>query len=139
MAAASLGITSPAVAVTAEVAKQAMVNRKPEERVQIEEELQRQGIHYVPMVASHFGSLHENLDDWIRKLAKACSRRRGWAAAAIERQIRCRLGACLARRAARMSLATWGKEEYGGGIVLPIVEYDDLGRTTLYSSAWLFG
>ena len=33
----------------------------------------------------------------------------GWAGKAMERQIRARLGATLARGAARMSLATWGR------------------------------
>ena len=31
-----------------------------------------------------------------------------------------------------MSLATWGKDQGDGDIVLPIVEYDDLDRTTAH-------
>ena len=70
-----LGVTSPAVAESAEKAKEAMVNRKSDERMQIEEELKKQGIHRAPMVASHFGSLHGGLDGCIQNLARACGRR----------------------------------------------------------------
>ena len=48
----------------------------------------------------------------------------------VERQMRNRLGASLARRAARMSLATWGKDEGIIDVILPIVEYDGLDRST---------
>ena len=75
------------------------------------------------------GSLHPRLDGWITDLAKACGRRRGWATKAVERQIRNRLGAALARRAARMSLATWGTEDNEGDVVLPIADYEYLDRT----------
>ena len=126
LTAADLGVTSPAVAESAEKAKDAMVARKTDERTNIENEMRRQGIHYQPMVASHFGSLHGDLDDWIRKLAKACGRKRGWATKAVEKQMRSRLGASLARRAARMSLATFGKKGDEGEVILPIVEYDEL-------------
>ena len=106
-----------------------MVARKKDERESIDDELRREGIHYQPMVASHFGSLHPALDSWISALAKGCGRRRGWARKAVERQIRARLGAAFARRMARMSLATWGREAMEGDVLLPIVEYDDLDRT----------
>ena len=129
LTAADMGITSPAVATSAEKAKDRMVERKKEEREGISPELRREGIHYEPMVASHFGSLHPALDNWISALAKGCGRKRGWARKAVERQIRSRLGAALARRAARMSLATWGREARECDVLLPIVEYDDLDRT----------
>ena len=116
------------MAESAEKAKDDMVARKLRERTGIEDELHREGIHYKPMVASHFGSLHGDLDDWIRKLGKAVGRKRGWASKAVEKQLRARLGACLARRAARMSLATFGQSSGEGEVILPLVEYDELER-----------
>ena len=119
-------------APSAELAKRAMVNRKTDERTAIEAEMLKQGIHYQPMVASHFGSLHEVFDNWLTQLAIHCGRKFGWACRATERQIRGRLGAQLARRAARMSLATFGKDDGSSGVVLPLVDYDDLDRTTAH-------
>ena len=107
-----------------------MVNEKNSKRVGIEDELTHQGIRYEPLVAGHFGGLHPSFDDFLTHLAKACSRRKGWRSTAVERQIRGRLGAALARRAARMSLATWGRRDDSGGVILPTVEYDDIDRTT---------
>ena len=86
------------------------------------------------MVAGHFGSLHGFLDQWIRDLARALSRRKGFARTALEKQIRNRLGAALARRAARMSLATYPKSNDLNGITLPIVDYDDLDRAVDHAS-----
>ena len=128
LTAADLGITSPSVAESAEQAKDDMVARKLAERAGIEDVLHREGILYNPMVASHFGSLHGDFDDWIKKLAKAVGRKRGWASRAVERQIRARLGACLARRAARMSLATFGQSTGEDQVILPLIEYDELER-----------
>ena len=84
LTAADSGVTSPAVASSAEAAKEAMFNRKTAERIAIETDLRRQGIQYAPMVASHFGSLHGGLDCWLKQLAKAVSRRRGLAVTAVE-------------------------------------------------------
>ena len=106
-----------------------MVNRKRDERDEIAGELMREGIKYEPMVASDFGSLAPGLDNWVTALAKACGRRRGWAAKAVDKQIRNRLGACFSRRSARMSLATWGRDDNEGDIILPIIEYEDYDRT----------
>ena len=128
MTAADLGITSPSVAKSAEQAKDDMVARKVKERTGVQEVLYREGVVYKPMVASHMGSLHGDFDDWIRRLAKAVGRKKGWAAKAVERQIRGRLGAALARRAARMSLATFGQVSGEEQVILPIKEYDDLLR-----------
>ena len=129
LTAADLGVTSPATAESAERAKEQMVERKLDERTNIAGDLRREGIHYQPMVASHFGSLAPALDQWIVALARACGRKRGWASKAVERQIRNRLGASLARRAARMSLATWGQGDQEGDIILPLTEYDEIDRT----------
>ena len=109
-----------------------MVLRKNDERVAIEADLARQGIQYAPMVLSHFGSLHPKLDAWITSLCRAHSRRTGCSAAALERQFRGRLGADIARRAGRMSLATWGAEPDDGGVILPLVDYLDLDRTSAH-------
>ena len=106
-----------------------MVDRKIRERAGIEEELLQSGIHYTPMVASHFGSLHGTLDDWITRIAKGFGAKRGGAWSAVDRQLRGRLGAALARRAARMSLGTWARRQGEHEVVLPIVEYDDLDRS----------
>ena len=128
MTAADLGITSPSVAKSAEQAKDDMVARKVKERTGIQEVLYREEVVYKPMVASHMGSLHGDFDEWIRRLAKAVGRKKGWAAKAVERQIRGRLGAALARRAARMSLATFGQVSGEEQVILPLKEYDDLLR-----------
>ena len=130
LTAADLGITSPAVADSAELAKEAMVSRKFKERTGIQLELSRQGIQYTPMVASHFGSLHGTFDLWIRNIARAVARRRGYAVKAVESQIRARVGASLARRAARMSLACFGNHKEGEEVVLPIDDgFEELDRT----------
>ena len=128
MTAADLGITSASVAKSTEQAKDDMVARKVAERTDIQDVLHREGILYKPMVASHFGSLHGDFNEWIKRLAKAVGRKRGWAAKAVERQIRAKLGAALARRAARMSLATFGQDTGEDQVILPIMEYDDLKR-----------
>ena len=130
LTAADFGITSPAVADSAVLAKEAMVSRKFRERTKIQLDLERQGIQYTPMVASHFGSLHGTFDLWIRNISRAVARRRGWAARALESQIRARVGATLARRAARMSLACFGNYNEGEDIVLPIDDgFEELDRT----------
>ena len=134
LTAVDMGVTSPSTATSSEQAKTAMVVRKTGERTDIDSELSRQGVEYTPMVAGHFGSLHGFLDQWIRDLARALSRRKGFARTALEKQIRNRLGAALARRAARMSLATYPKSNDLNGIALPIVDYDDLDRAVDHAS-----
>ena len=83
LTAADLGITSPSVAKSAEQAKDDMVARQVAERAGIQDVLHREGIVYKPMVASHFGSLHGDFNEWIKRLAKAVGRKRGWAAKAV--------------------------------------------------------
>ena len=43
--------------------------------------------------------------------------------------MRARFGVALARRAARMSLATWGKERDSHEIILPLIEYEEIDRS----------
>ena len=106
------------------------MSRKIRERTGIQLELSQQGIHYSPMVPSHFGSLHGTLDLWIRNLARAVARRRGWAVKAVESQLHARVGAALARRAARMSLVFFGNHNEGSEVVLPIDDgFEELDRT----------
>ena len=58
LTAADLGITSPAVAFSSEEARDNMYDRKTSERVGIDDELHREGVQFVPMIASHYGALH---------------------------------------------------------------------------------
>merc|ERR1711963_1132729 len=85
LTAADLVVTSPAVAETAEKAKEAMVARKTDERNEIAGDRTRERIRYEPAVASHFGSLHPALNNWIVALARH-------AAGGAAGQIRNRLG-----------------------------------------------
>ena len=130
LTAVDVGVTSPAVAESGSAAMRAMDKRKRDERREICHELQEQGIHYTPMVMDHFGAIHPTLHQWLTKLARALARRKGFAAAALERQLRARLGAALARRAARMSLACWGKGAREPEVDVPNVNYEDFDLST---------
>ena len=90
------------------------------------------------MVCSHFGELHPDLEDWIRALAREYGKRRGRAGPAVERQMRNRLGAHLAKRAARMSLATWGNrdEPEAGDSGAPPPGCDEPAEGGLKELAW---
>ena len=78
-------------------------------------ELEQAGIIYKPFVFTTFGRPHPAASETIRHIAKRGARQRGWAATALERQFRSSLGAVLARRMARMSLATWA---YGSSAIV---------------------
>jgi hypothetical protein len=106
MAALDIGVTSPMAASAGEDAAESMYKRKLAEREQIQEELQQQGISYIPVVWTAFGRAHEEAAAVVRCLARRWARRRGHASAnALVRRIVASIGVCLARRAARMSLA----------------------------------
>ena len=77
------------------------------------------------MVMSHFGEIHPDADQWIRLLARAGARRRGNAPHAYERQLRSRLGAEIARRAARMSQATFTQDPSDGVNIGTIIGSED--------------
>merc|ERR1711989_112996 len=69
-------------------------------------------------------------DQWITNISRAAARRKGYAARALENQIRAKVGATLARRAARMSLACFGNHNDCEEIVLPIDDgFEELDRT----------
>ena len=107
VAALDIGVTSPA-ASSGEDAADAMFRRKVQEREGIRNELDHQNIEYRPMVWTHFGRLHEAAVDVIRSIARIVARRRGnMKPSIIERKIRTAVSVCIARRAARMSLACW--------------------------------
>ena len=105
-----------------------MFKRKTQEREEWTEVLAPQGITYVPMVASHFGSLHPTFNEWVTLIATNLSRRQGKSRAAVNRQIRGRLGAALARRAARMSLATWMGSSAEADVPFQGEDYEDIDR-----------
>jgi hypothetical protein len=84
-----------------------MWERKVEEREPVRAELEQNGIVYRPFVFTTFGRPHPATCELIRWIAKRGARRRGWAVTALERQFRSSLGAVLACRMARMSLASW--------------------------------
>jgi hypothetical protein len=56
------------------------------------------------------GTRHVEAGSVLAGIARQFARRRGVAKEAVERQLRARIGAAIARRAARMSLATWNKD-----------------------------
>ncbi len=72
----------------------------------------------------------------IRALTRQAARRNGWAATAVKRQMRASIGTAIARRLARMSVATWCLGHDGGDVAVPpaILEDVDLGGT-----AWRAG
>ena len=106
-----VGVTSSDTGTTGEKAAQNMHDRKVCERVPIAQELQAQGIEYVPLTFSNFGTMHAKAEEEIKKLARNVGRNRGWTPRAVERQIRTRIAACIWRGNARMSLSTWGGEQ----------------------------
>ena len=107
VAALDIGVASPAAAAAGHDAAEAMWARKVSEREPVRRELEQAGIVYKPFVFMTFGRPHPAASETIKHLAKRGARSRGWAAAALERQFRRMLGAVLAQRIARMSLATW--------------------------------
>jgi hypothetical protein len=107
LSALDVGVTSLAVGSSGGAAAETMWCRKLLERQPFEAELAASGIEYVPLILTHFGLLHPKTDGALSAVARHVSRRRGVAKKAVERQLRARIGAAIARRAARMSLATW--------------------------------
>ena len=98
--AGDVGIISPAVASSMDAARQALVAKKHRtyEGKDAIKQLEKQGITYIPLVASYFGSLHPTLDSWIKKLACAVGRKKGLPCAAVEKKIRSRIAAATAKR-----------------------------------------
>ena len=101
-----IGITSPAVANGLD-ATEVMFQRKVEERTDQHAELEAQNIEYRPLVWTCFGRPHHAVSSVLDCIAKRVARRRGCNASSVLRKLQCGISVCLARRAARMSLACW--------------------------------
>ncbi len=107
VAALDIGVTSPASAPGGDAAE-AMFSRKVAERESQRAELEAQNIIYRPMVWTSFGRPYSATTPVLTSLAKRVARKRGRTSTrAILRQIHQAIGVCIARRAARMSLACW--------------------------------
>ena len=111
VAALDIGVASPAAAAAGEDAAEAMWRRKVDEREDVRPELEQAGIRYRPFVFTAYGRPHSAATEAIRHIARLAARRRGWAAKAGERQFRSAIATALARRLARMSLATWPADD----------------------------
>ena len=107
VAALDVGITSPAVSLLRDAAED-MFRCKTGEREDSRAELEAQNIVYRPIVWTCFGRPHGAAESTLRAIARRAARRRGRTAAkAVLCQLRLAMSVCLARRAARMSLACW--------------------------------
>ena len=110
LSALDVGITSSALSAAGADAAEAMWRKKTKEREPIRDELEQSGIIYTPLVWTHHGRAHEQANTAIKAIARSVARRWGGSPAASERGLRERIGIALARRAARMSLATWSRD-----------------------------
>jgi hypothetical protein len=110
LSALDVGITSSALFTAGADAAEAMWKRKTKEREPIKNELEQSGIVYTPLVWTHHGRAHEQANTAIKAIARSVARRWGGSPAVTERGLRERIGIALARRAARMSLATWSRD-----------------------------
>ena len=107
VAALDIGITSPASAPGADAAE-AMFVRKTGERESQRSELEAQNIVYRPVVWTCFGRPHAAAEAVVLAIAKRIARKRGRTSVkAVVRQMQLAFSVCIARRAARMSLACW--------------------------------
>ena len=84
-----------------------MFKRKCGEREPIRSELEAQNISYRPVIWTTYGRPHAQAAAAINGIAKRLARKRGCKTKTAAQQIRSAVGVCLARRAARMSLACW--------------------------------
>ena len=115
VAALDVGVTAPAAA-RGEDATEQMFRRKLREREPERPELESQNIVYRPVVWTCYGRPHPAAVEVIRNIARRIARRRGRASQrAITMQIHAAFSVCIARRAARMSLACWPRDLHGGG------------------------
>ena len=114
MAALDIGITSVEAAPEGDAAE-VMFMRKSQERAPFEREFAAQNIVYRPMVWTIFGRPLPATLTMLRAIAKRVPRRRGYASQAVLlKQLLRKIGAELARRAARMSLACWPVDRPNG-------------------------
>ena len=126
VAALDLGVASPAAAAAGDDAAEAMWQRKIAERESVQEELQQAGIRYRPMVFTTFGRPHPAASAIIDHIVKKAARRKGWAVRSLGRQFWCNIGVVLARRSARMSLATWKSDLSGNACSFADLFDDDI-------------
>ena len=116
LAALDVGVASPFAQAAGLDAAASMFARKVAERESIAPELAAQNIVYQPIVWTTFGRPHEGATAAMASIAKKLARRRGRASRrALLRQMRAAVSVCLARRAARMSLACWPRLAEGAG------------------------
>ena len=114
LSALDVGVTSSATApAPGEDAAEAMWRRKTQEREGVRGELEELGIVYTPVVWTNHGRPHPQAAAAVQAIARAAARRRGGTARAMERALRERIGAALARRGARMSLAAMARRDEG--------------------------
>ena len=110
VAALDVGITSPATSLCGDAAED-MFQRKTGEREDARAELEAQNIVYRPMIWTGFGRPHVAAEAVLKAIARRVARRRGRTTVkAVLRQMRLAISVCLARRAARMSLACWPRQ-----------------------------
>ena len=108
LSALDIGITSAVVSTfRSEDPAELMWKRKTREREPIRQELEEIGTVYTPIVWTHHGRPHASAENVVKAIAKAANRRSGGSVNLIERAFRERIGIAIARRAARMSLATF--------------------------------
>ena len=106
VAALDIGITSLAAANGLD-ATEMMFRWKVEKRTDQHAELEAQNTEYRPLVWTCFGRPHHAVSNVLDCIAKRVARRKGCNAASVLRKLQCGISVCLARRAARMSLACW--------------------------------
>ena len=106
MAALDVGIVAPA-AHSSEDAAAEMFDRKVSEREPIRPILEQQNIWYQPIVWTAYGRPHAQASKAVAGIARKVARRRGSKAEAVLAQMQIAIGVCIARRAARMSLACY--------------------------------
>ena len=111
LSAFDIGVTSVDQGCSGGDAADKMFNKKKSEREGIRAELSAQGISYVPLTMSGFGTMHSQMDDTVKKIAKNVARSKGWKIRAVERQLRSRIHTAMWKGNARMSLATWYKDD----------------------------
>jgi hypothetical protein len=82
---------------------------------------------------THFGLMPAAVSSAVTVIARQFARRRGVAMKAVERQLRAHIGAAIARRAARMSLATWNNYDLAADPDTAPEEFSDFARAAMSS------
>ena len=114
VAALDVGVTSPA-ASTGSDATDDMFERKMMERQAELPELAAQNIVYRPLVWTCFGRPHKAAQEVLTSIAKRVARKRGCHPKTVLKKMEAAISVCIARRAARMSLACWPRDTLHGG------------------------